>query len=322
MPELTQCACGNSNRLPILVSDFPSGLPRFPVAPPRPQHNGKLEEPEAMDEPLNPFVPEATDGLLDSHITELTDENIDSHITVAIDGHLNLSNPVANEPLDSHAPEAMDNLIDHYIPAGVLGNSALMPRFPDSDVEILEKDEWIRTRALNNSDNVQIFVLPDAQRTHLKSKVKLISALKRVMSKIDRSAEAWYGVIPANASLLINPQPDSEEEESLYYIYNTLQQPKADLNLVKDPNSRNVMRELLDDSVRGLETTLYDFQRESAAAMVQRETQPALALDPRFQHWRGPTGLEFYFDKVKGRIVRNKILYPEACGGEWSYIHC
>ncbi|KAJ5504373.1 hypothetical protein N7463_007247 [Penicillium fimorum] len=289
MPELSQCTCG---KLPVLVGDFPSGLPPVYIPTSNPQPDVKLEDPEAMGEPLNPSIPGMTDEPLSHHITAATDE-----------------------PLNSHASEVIDNHIDHYIAVGVLGKSSSTPLYPDSDIALLEKHEWIRTRALGDSDNVQVFVLPDARRAHLNSKNKLISALKRVMSKLDSSPEAWDGVANAHSGLLANTQPDSEEEESLYYIYNTLQQPKPNLDYVKDFNSRMIMEDLLDGSVRGLETTLYDFQRESAAVMVQRETQPVLALDPRFQHWQGPTGVGFYYDKVKGRILRNEILYPEACGG-------
>jgi hypothetical protein len=197
--------------------------------------------------------------------------------------------------------------------------------YPDSEIALLEKHEWIRTRSLSDGNNVQVFVLPEAQqkkpilRKRGDSEKTVRSALKLVMSMIDRSSEAWNGSAGARAGLHAKDQPDSEEE-SLYYIFNTLQEPALKLNHVTDLHSRNAMEELLGNSVRGLKTTLYEFQRESAAVMVQREAAPALTLDPRFQPWRGPTGSEFYYDKESGSILSYKILYPEACGGGYLYI--
>jgi hypothetical protein len=258
----------------------------------------KFEAPEAMDEPLNPFIPEANEPL----------------------------NPdVADRPLETHSPEAADAHIDHYIPAGILRKYSCTHLYPDSEIALLEKHEWIRTRSFSDGGNVQVFVLPEAQqkkpilRKRGDSEKTVRSALKLVMSMIDRSSEAWNGLAGARAGLHAKDQPDSEEE-SLYYIFNTLQEPALKLNHVTDLHSRNAMEELLGNSVRGLKTTLYEFQRESAAVMVQREAAPALTLDPRFQPWRGPTGSEFYYDKESGSILSYKILYPEACGGGYLYI--
>lgn len=67
--------------------------------------------------------------------------------------------------------------------------------------------------------------------------------------------------------------------------------------------------------VAGLKTPLYPYQRRSAATMIQREVQPAQMLDPRLQVYRGPTGQEYYYDRLEGSLVREKRLYSEACGG-------
>ncbi|CAG8113280.1 unnamed protein product [Penicillium nalgiovense] len=292
MSELTQGTLGSWSRSPVDMKDLPSGLLYVPPSS-SPQPNVKFEAPEAMDEPLNPFIPEANE-LLEPDVT---------------DG-----------PLVTNNPEATDAHIDHYIPAGVLRKHSSTHLYPDSEITLLEKHEWIRIRSLSDSNNVQVFVLPEAKQKKpiLKkrgdSEKAVRSALKLVMSMTDSSPEAWNGLIGAHAGLHANTQPDSEEE-SLYYIFNTLQEPTLKLNHVTDLHSRNAMEELLDNSVRGLKTTLYEFQRESAAVMVQREAAPALTLDPRYQPWRGPTGSEFYYDKESGSILSYKILYPEACGG-------
>ncbi|KAJ5272209.1 hypothetical protein N7524_005478 [Penicillium chrysogenum] len=292
MSELTQWTLGGWSRSPIGVNDLPSGLPYVPPSS-SPQPDVKFEAPEAMDGPLNPFTPEANKPF----------------------------NPdVTDGPLETHNPEATDARIVHYIPAGILRKYSCTLLYPSSEIALLEKHEWIRTRSLSDGNNVQVFVLPEAQqkkpilRKRGDSEKTIRSALKLVMSMIDRTSEAWNGLAGARAGLNAKTQPDSEEE-SLYYIFNTLQEPTLKLNHVTDLHSRNAMEELLGSSVRGLKTTLYEFQRESAAVMVQREAAPALTLDPRFQPWRGPTGSEFYYDKESGTVLSYKILYPEACGG-------
>ncbi|KAJ5962081.1 hypothetical protein N7501_007022 [Penicillium viridicatum] len=336
MSEQSQWASGPMTR-PIQMNHGSSGVPRFFGAMSSPEPDMKWEDPEALDAPLGPDVtegldlrlkdeplepdvtdessdPEAKDEPSEEEMTdepvhpEMTDEPLDSEVTY--------------EPLESHTPETTDTHMDGYIPAGVLGKLSSKPRYPDSEIALLEKHEWIRTRSLVDSNNVQVFVLPNAQQKKPIKKKKrgetenvLLAHLKLVISMIDNSPEAWNGLIDAHAGLITNPQPDSEEEESLYYIFNTLKEPTLDLDRLTDLHSRNAMEALLGDSVRGLKTQLHPFQRESAVVMVQREAEPALALDPRFQPWRGPTGVEFYYNKESGSILRDKILYPEACGG-------
>lgn len=341
MSEQAQWAPGPMIR-PIQMNHGPSGVPRFFGAMSSPEPDMKWEDPEAPDAPLGPDV---TDGLdlrmknepLEPDVTdessapEVKDEPSDSEMT---DEPLHpemadepLDPEVTDEPLEPHILETTDTHMDGYIPAGVLGKFSSRPRYPDSEIALLEKHEWIRTRSLVDSNNVQVFVLPNAQQKKPIQKRKrgeteniLLTHLKLVMSMADNSSEAWSGLVDAHAGLLANTLPDSEEEESLYYIFNTLQEPTLDLDRPTNLHSRDAMEALLGDSVRGLKTQLHPFQRESAVVMVQREAEPALALDPRFQPWRGPTGLEFYYDKESGSILRDKILYPEACGGRCSYL--
>ncbi|CAI7631920.1 unnamed protein product [Penicillium glandicola] len=304
MSELRQWGSGGWNKSPIVVGDYPSGLPR-PSVPPSSPPEVKIE---ATNQLLDPSIPETTDEIFNPPIPDATARPLGPSIPETLD-----------EPFAPHIPERMDKHIEHYIPAGVLGKFSSTPRYPASEILLLEKHEWIRTRSLVNSNNVRIFVLPQQKPTLLskkggESEKDVVSALKLVISIIDSSFKAWNGLVDAHADLSANTQP-IEEDESLYYIYNTLQEPKPELDKVTDPYSRDAIEELLNGSSRGLKTPLYAFQRESAAVMIQREVEPALALDPRFQPWQGPTGLEFYYDKESGGILREKILYPEACGG-------
>ncbi|THC88792.1 hypothetical protein EYZ11_011759 [Aspergillus tanneri] len=157
-------------------------------------------------------------------------------------------------------------------------------------------------------------------------------ALKVIVSRVDRSPQAWSGWLPSdwNAN---KGTTDDAKDESLWYIFNTLQDPEPQVKNMRDPYTRKAMQELLSvvDSIDndenteigqqdctgilGLKTPLYPYQRRSAAMMVQREAQPAKMLDPRLQICTSPTGQEYYYDKEEGTIFHEKKLYSEACGG-------
>ncbi|KAJ5138807.1 uncharacterized protein N7515_003655 [Penicillium bovifimosum] len=206
---------------------------------------------------------------------------------------------------------ATDEALDTYIPVGVLGKS--IASSAASEIALLEKLGWIRTNSLDQSDNLQIFVLPDAERRYVPRPMgKAKAAFKFVMSKIDSSPEAWNSLIyaPGDQAVL-----NGEEDESLWYMFNTLQSPNPTLDGIQEWYSRDAMDDLLHDSALGLNTQLHQYQRRSAALMVQREVQPAFVLDPRLQACQGPTGVEYYYDKEAVSLFREKILYPEPCGG-------
>jgi hypothetical protein len=157
------------------------------------------------------------------------------------------------------------------------------------------------------------------------------------MAQIDQSPAAWSGYF-STKGVTGGETKSGTEEESLWYIFNTLQDPAPNPDKMKDPYAKKAMREVLSVSARsdfdgdheyddgteprreyscvlGLRTALYPYQRRSAAAMIQREAQPAPMLDPRLQACNTPTGQEYYYDKEEGTIVRGKKLYSEARGG-------
>ncbi|KAJ5349607.1 hypothetical protein N7541_007334 [Penicillium brevicompactum] len=207
------------------------------------------------------------------------------------------------------------------IPVGSLSKSPMSDSYyPAADIAVLEKSRWILTNPLDYSDNIQVFVLPsDVHAASIQTKSRPKSKIKALMSKIDTSSDAWDGLSDARPTQLGSLQLNLEEDdESLWYIFNTLQDPNPDPSRMKSFHSRHAMEILLDESdnpVHGLNTALYPYQRRSAATMVQREAQPAMTLDPRLQALQGPTGKTFYYDKVDGTLLKGKRLYSEACGG-------
>ena len=219
----------------------------------------------------------------------------------------------------SNANREPEEDLSIYLPIGSLEKNVISEEgCPGPEVAILSKHNWIHTHTLDKSNNIRIYVNPvmTDRRNSQRSITKLRLALKVLMSKIDRSAEAWEDRCSAQRQDI--GASNGAEDESLWYIFNTLQNPNPDVEGMKDRWSRRAMEDLLSDddfTDLGLKTQLYPYQRRSAAAMVQREAQPAQMLDPRLQAFRTPTGVEYYYDREDGCIFRDKIMYSEACGG-------
>ena len=227
--------------------------------------------------------------------------------------------------------------MESYIPVGTLRKSASpddfgVLYFPAREVANLESHDWIRTFTRPYAYHpewcfVQIYVLPDdvRRRSIPRSKGALRRALKVVMARIDRSLEAWNGKWIEHDMPSGSPADyvTAADEDSLWYIFNTLPDPDPRFEIMRDPFARRAMMDLLSDGetredqpVAGLTTPLYAFQRRSAATMVQREVQQAQMLDPRLQACRTPFGRDYYYDKEEGSIVREKRIYSEPCGGK------
>lgn len=254
------------------------------------------------------------------------------------------------------SPESQPLVYDReaYIPVGILrkrtSQSTTIPPsptgnsqddYPETEVASLEENQWIWTSVFAyhrfpDWSFVRVYVLPDDRgRGEIpRSSTALRRALKAVMSRIDPSPHAWSGYLAAdwNQNQATN---NNSQDDSLWYIFNTLKDPEPRAEMVKDQYAKSAMQALLSDSITrngdggeatveapaviGLKTPLYPYQRRSAATMVQREAQPAQMLDPRLQVYTTPTGREYYYDKEEGSIVQERRIYSEACGGMLIY---
>ncbi len=208
--------------------------------------------------------------------------------------------------------------------------------FPGAEIANLEKHNWIRTTTHQdpqggNVSYIRVYVLPDdvGRKFIPRSSTGLRRALKIVMSRVDPSPKAWAGE-EISDERVVNFSPVSADDESLWYIFNTLQDPSPAVETMRNPYAKQAMQDMLSNTsayqsdveegkaftgVLGLMTPLYPYQRRSAATMIQREVQPYQMLDPRLQPCTSPTGQEYYYDREKGSIVREKKMYSEACGG-------
>ncbi|KAK2731949.1 hypothetical protein FQN57_003068 [Myotisia sp. PD_48] len=222
--------------------------------------------------------------------------------------------------------------ISNFIPVGVLWltgspGTSMSYEYPRAEVLSLEHADWIRTshkvgETAQTPPAIRIYVIPD-DRSRIsvsRSSSVLRRALKVVMSCIDTSPQGWGGYFEASH------QGDTKkilENESLFYIFNTLNSPNPNIDEVTDPWARATMTELLNSSDElcrnptstGLKTPLYSYQRRSAAFMLQKESEPTRSLDPRLQRFCGPTGCSYYYDSEEGAIFSERKLYSDPRGG-------
>ena len=186
---------------------------------------------------------------------------------------------------------------------------------------------WIRVFSRKHPQDeckllVRVYVLPaDVGRRFIERIPRDWHHLQKLMNHLNTSEQAWEGT--ASLDHLIHDHYDSHHQlsavdnDSLFYIFNTLPSPSPSSSNISCPFSRNAMMALLDRDERlfGLKTELYAYQRRSAAMMIRREVEPIRALDPRLAALRAPDGKEFYHDRTTGLVLRHPRLYEEARGG-------
>ncbi|RMZ77391.1 hypothetical protein DV738_g4340, partial [Chaetothyriales sp. CBS 135597] len=195
--------------------------------------------------------------------------------------------------------------------------------WPHPSLDHAEKRLWIRTQFLqyphhhNQRAVLRIYVFPDdvgrAARGSLKEFRRLIRWL---IPFIDTALSTWNGDIDDSVPIQNYAVPRSDQEESLFYIFNTLESPSPDVGTFKgSPYALRAMNDIIDDSIWGMKSTLYQYQKRSVAAMLQREERPAFSQDPRKPLYRDLRGKSFYLDIFEGAVSESPELYEEARGG-------
>ena len=191
---------------------------------------------------------------------------------------------------------------------------------------------WVRLFVKMHKDipsvlNVRVYVLPDdVGRRYMDRNIESQSSkrlqLKKLILFLDLSAQAWAGDRTEQLTHAIRTLDKSKEkgpgdEDSLFYLFNTITLPAPTAAGVECQYSRQAMSSLLDSASKlgGLRTELYPYQRRSAATMIRREVKPARVLDPRLEPFEGPVGKNFYYDRETGILLRDRRTYEEARGG-------
>lgn len=142
------------------------------------------------------------------------------------------------------------------------------------------------------------------------------SLIISLLELLDRSFESWEGRNSSYELFWPWKQDWPSNDDSLSYIFNTLPSPSPTYTKISSRPARAAMRLLLQaPSIRGIKTQLHQYQKQSAAEMIRRESEPLRRLDPRFEAIQGPTGHYFYYNCENQSVYRDPQEYEDARGG-------
>ncbi|EXJ95420.1 hypothetical protein A1O1_00541 [Capronia coronata CBS 617.96] len=185
-----------------------------------------------------------------------------------------------------------------------------------------EKRQWIQTQLLhhatyNDRASLRVYAFPEDVNRSTRGSLKDFRKVLRFLSSfIDISPAAWEGTYAIDSPIRTYLSPAPTQEESLFYIFNTLSSPQTSVDSAGHcSHSEQAMAAIFDDDIPGLKTSLYPYQKRSTAAMLQKEANPANSLDPRKPRFQDMRGREFYFDVLEGVLLSHPYLYSEPRGG-------
>lgn len=221
---------------------------------------------------------------------------------------------LAVQSVDPDGVEFTDN------PSSLLAGNPILAE----NLNLLLIHHWIRIvvkQAINPSRTkvLRVYVLPDdiARELIIRDSAKLRSALRSVIYLIDCSSETWN--LSSAFVALERPQTyilPADITDSLYYLFNNVTSPDPDPETFeKDANYYAMLDILHQPSSLGLKTLPFEYQQRSAAAMLAREAEPQIHMDPRFEKRQTPTGEPFFLDCIEGTIAKEIKFYGDVRGG-------
>ena len=202
----------------------------------------------------------------------------------------------------------------------IIGPKSHRLGFPCPMVDTLVQKGWILANHIynvrdDNSEAIQVSVLPEdvARRYQMTPSTETRKLLRAIMDYVDRSTAVWMGNFDplSEIDLLISITTD---DESLFYIFNTLESPKCEPAAVSEQHSFEAIHDIMHDDIRGIKARLYPYQKRSAALMVEREVAKRTLRDPRLRTFYGPEG-SFYYNKEEGTLIRAPYFYEQPRGG-------
>ncbi|KAK3392914.1 P-loop containing nucleoside triphosphate hydrolase protein [Podospora didyma] len=229
---------------------------------------------------------------------------------------------------DGNDPGRAGNPNSNLLPTNT--QASLLSLIPLSSLDSLLSHRWIQMSLCVAHEGpaqiiIRVFILPDDvdNRTVPRSDSGLRKARQALMGQLDFSTGTWNAIFGSNRSPSpplfsqtgdTNDDQDSQDE-SLLEMFNNIPSPNPNPEGVDDPDARDAIYNLIDSNVPGLATTLFTYQRRSAAAMLQKETQPQKVLDPRFQKVVDQVGVPWYYDSVSGACLHEPRSYDLPRGG-------
>jgi hypothetical protein len=184
---------------------------------------------------------------------------------------------------------------------------------------------WIEMALRQSPDDpaqciLRVYLLPDDidRREIDRSDEFLQKARLQLLSVLDLSPDTWQGNATLNGSLPPTYGEDhggGDEDETLLAMFNNIAEPNPQPERIEDPYTRDAAHELLGGNVVGLKTEPRSYQRQSAATMLERESQPYRVLDPRLLKVPDQNGQPWYYDQVNGFGLLEPRYYDGVNGG-------
>lgn len=183
---------------------------------------------------------------------------------------------------------------------------------------------WIRMEFKSQGSRyaqARVFILPDdvGNASINREILTLRRSRQQLLSRLDVSRATWRGqwsedipVVHVDSTL---DEDKVEEDLSLFHLFNTLPSPNPDPKAIADGYARHAMCRILGSDIEGLKTTMYNYQRRSAAMMLQREVQPGQTLDPRLKCLEDQRGAKWYCELDTGSCRAEARTYEAARGG-------
>ena len=194
--------------------------------------------------------------------------------------------------------------------------------FPNETLSIAQRRRWLRTELIDSTSTtdqavLRVFVLPeDVERSARASVKDLRRTIKWLLTFVDTSHQAWTGGFDPSLPPQLYGVPSAGHDESLFYIFNTLDSPHPQLDSFSgSQHAHDSLNNIQYDAIPGLKTELYPYQKRSVAAMLSREASPAKSADQRKPRYIDLNRSTFHMDVFDGTITQDPQLYVEPQGG-------
>lgn len=202
------------------------------------------------------------------------------------------------QPLDTSLSIALSRLLHHQWIRVQVSRCTLRPHWRICRISVLFHDVGVGIVDRNSK--------------------QLASALELLLQEINVDPRTWNGQhIPENFSSFDTWATMDAGNPSLFHVFNTIPSPNPLTNEIKDRYTKEVLEDLLDEkeSIHGLKTPLYAYQRRAAGAMLHRESTSSLNLDLRLEKRTAVDGQSFYYNARDIRFLRDPLFQPTSRGG-------
>ncbi|KAK9448171.1 SNF2 family N-terminal domain-containing protein [Limtongia smithiae] len=136
--------------------------------------------------------------------------------------------------------------------------------------------------------------------------------VKHVLTNVNTATEAWFGIRDAPFIPIFPPVP--KECPTLLELFNDITAANIDTE-IDDPETEEIIREVMTGHIQGMRSTLYQYQRETVVEMLKKELVPQQIMDPRLIEVQTPLGKTVYLDTDTYELQVNPARFDGPFGG-------